>query len=342
MKYILSVLVCLFLSPAYAVDYCLEDAAVSSYKSQLESVIDRLPKDSDDQVSRILRSSCYKQVYSRSGFSFTIFKDPSDPEQNLGGEVSSHITNPNEIEKCWEDAKAELLIPQFSWAKFLLKSLATKFTWRIDDPDIGPAKYLNCDNRKISFFVSMSVMLHEIVHTMSSKKCLFNSFGSSDFCFNLDSDLPLRSLGKFENVPSDIAMFYEPVQHLYMEIADRPVLDLFNELNAYIVSAKTETEFLLSNPAKVISSEEYRSLINLPLFLFYAANYMEKLRIQEPLKAGQNFGVENENRAELLRLLTLGENTFQEFQAALENAGGQVHPAEIYFWKSYLQLKQSL
>jgi hypothetical protein len=120
------------------------------------------------------------------------------------------------------------------------------------------------------------------------------------------------------------------------------VLDLFNELNAYIVSAKTETEFLLSNPAKVISSEEYRSLINLPLFLFYAANYMEKLRIQEPLKAGQNFGVENENRAELLRLLTLGENTFQEFQAALENAGGQVHPAEIYFWKSYLQLKQSL
>lgn len=342
MKYLTGLLVCLSCNISQADEFCLDAKAVNPYKVELESIIDRLPSAPQEKVSQMLRTACYKQVYARGGFSFTIFKDPADPVQNLSGEISSHITSPSEVAKCWADAKAELVTPQFSWAIGLLRSLSNKYPWRIDDPDIGPSKYLACENRDTPFYDSISVMLHETIHTMSAKKCLFNSFDSDAFCFNLGADLPLRSLGKFEGVPLEIAAFYEPVQHLYMEIADQPILDLFNELNAYIVSAKTESSLLRNNPTKVIPAQGSRSLINLPLFLFYAANYMEKLRVQEPLKSTQNFGMQNPNKAELLRLLVLGEKAFQEFQHELEAAGGKLYPAEAYFWKSYRQLKASL
>ncbi len=345
MKKVLVILIVLVVSACTSLSKketlgCLQDKQVSSVLRVLEKLADTDVNSSNSLKanSKLIETTCNKRVYEKNSYRLLVYQNPVAADGVVQGSISN-IENVGSKECLFAAvSQAGVLSPSF---KEIIDLHKQKWSWLWDDYDIGPAKWLNCKDRKTSdWFESIATFIHELNHEIREGSCLRFAKDSSNLCFDLDSALPLRSIAKLESFPTKNSnqlaglIFF---QKTYLTDLDQPPLYLFDELNSYILTTRAYSNILKKNGQSAIFKEESRPVIVLPLFLLYSVLYVERLSKSHPDLYKKNFVLKPENITALKMLLAEGENTYRSWLFILKENSKPQKEVEKNLWEDYLR-----
>jgi hypothetical protein len=200
---------------------CLTDAEVDLVLPPAEALVDASPGSEQKQPweTELVTSSCDRRVYQRRGSEFAVVKT---------GRRISLTTLPNAPPRtapdaiaCLNQATSEILRLNLSDADTILKAYRERFPQDWDEPNKGPAKWVDCSMGKgPAYFDSIATLLHESTHDLRNGDCLFVPNVKQNTCCDLKdrSSVPRPSavvIEQFSGQHSDAVAVYVRAQKLY-------------------------------------------------------------------------------------------------------------------------------
>lgn len=330
---------------------CLNQKYVTQTVQMLSTIIDTVAakegKNTSQESPQKLEALCNKEVYSKAGYRLLISKKPGTQEDVNGVfRTEDQVLTPEAARSCLHKAETDINHMQFEAGTRALQAYKTSYPELYDDPDLGPVKWLRCKvSEQNDYYDSLSTLAHELSHELRKADCLFPSFNSSAICFDLDPSLPKRSLGLISKFPTEDQKkveFLRMMQKIYLTDADQPPSWLFDELNAYTITANGIARDLSTRGrSEFYRQDGTRNIVLLPMFLVITANYLIRLESQDPVGFENNFGAAGSNRSNLRSLLNASAIAFLNWDQIRRRSKVNTVDFETGFWNEYLALKDS-
>jgi len=330
---------------------CLNAIASDEVKTNLEQIVDRFTKHSGPLTSVLVRDACSKQIYRRGSYRIVIYRAGSAGMLLFVrgyAEPDHGDLTPDEASKCLARAKQDLI--EIGVGADVLDTYRKRNGDTMDDPDIGPAHFLNCSGAgALSYERSLSLMVHEVTHLNTQGNCLYTSYEPQYLCFALSGDLPTSSIATVEQLFDSDDPYLKKLseaQRLYLfqfNKTNRGPGALFNELNAYIAGLEVSEALLKKNgPKGLVDKEGKPEPQMLPLVMLWTAKYLNEMRNENADLYASAFGPATDNRENVETLLTWGENVYEHWSAQLADHKLSANSSELAIWQQYLDAKKQL
>lgn len=317
------------------------------YEEEADVLLPTLEKaaDSNAQVRGVpvtktveVEHSCHRRVYSRSGHRLLIFTTPGDADTTVKGTLSD-MRKTVRTHECFDRALKDLNGLNRPELSRVLAEHQKRWDYLWKDLDVGPVKWLQCDQTKGSkWSEGLNSLIHELNHENHSGKCIFFPKDGSKLCFDLPDDLPRRSLGKVEAFPASPpahVKFFREIQDIYMVTNDEPVEWLFEELHSYTLSLMVMTELMSKRGVTALFDGQERSPVVLPLFLLNTKLYLNRLKQKEPKDFQMYLAPGTPAATNLYVILRQAEDVYAAWLAALKKAGKPEYQIEKALWDEY-------
>ncbi len=325
---------------------CLDPATATMAQAEMERLVDHTTKVADAK-SELVEEGCFKRKYLRSGYRIVVFKQPlKAPTEVQASMVEVHDgTVPPQA--CLADAEKtfqQLNLPQVLQ---MLSRVRSKEDWRWLDPDIGPAKWLECKpKRGDEYFERLQNFAHEVNHDAREEDCLYIAAERTRRCFVLPKEMPLARFARIQpkvNVPA-IQEMLDWILDLYLgPKSSSTAVTLFDELNAYTLGTDVRVAaFEREGKRSLYDNKGHRGSNFLPLFLAQTAAYLTKLKSTDPAMYERTFGVAKENHANLLALFDQGEKAFEAWRKIASAPRDPMARVEMELWSFYRRMKSGL
>jgi hypothetical protein len=336
---------------------CVDKFAGEDAKENLEQIIDRSTvHKSGPLTTELIRTTCDKQIYRRGNFLIIIYSLPAatsyvtDPRLAVRGyaEPVPPDQTPAGAMACLARAKADVLA--IDVGAQTLNAYSQKFANIADDPDVGPAHYLNCTGTgDLSYQRSLSIMIHELTHENTMGNCLYTSYAPGYLCFDLPSDLPSASIATDEELfDSDDAYLKKlgKAQQLYLfefTKTNRGPATLFNELNAYTAGLEVSSALLKQHGSSgLLEKDGQPEPALLPLVMLWTVKYLAQMRDQNADLYSSTFAPGTGNRNNVNILLEHGETAYLDWTTQLDRRKIRRGSSEKEIWAQYLEAKKQL
>jgi hypothetical protein len=302
----------------------------------IEAMVDDVARKNGAPITptTFVSGTCDKRIYTRDGRRIVAYRKGP---RSLGIKTANAVS-----EACWTAALAHLHTLELPLADKILDAYQRAFPQLWDDLDLGPASYVSCaaDPAHEQYNETLTILLHELQHELRRDGCLFNATSGEDFCYALPTKLPGRALARLDHMPvgdPEERSFYELLQHMYLVDVDQPPLMLFDELDAYLSTARVWTAMLRKLGApQLLDGKGHHMYLPLPLFALYSVRYLEALRVKQPKRYAEVFGPDTANRRTLMRLLDECGRAYDDWVAALAAVGAVPTEGERALWAAYL------
>jgi hypothetical protein len=310
-------------------------------------------------VTVLIRRTCSKEIYRRGSDRIVIYNmaGTSGPATSTNvfrygmrgyAEPDNGDLTPEEASKCLARAKQDLIT--IGAGADVLDAFRKRFGDVTDDPDIGPAHFLNCNGAaELSYERSLTVMVHELTHLNTEGNCLYTSYGSHRLCFSLSNDLPSTSIATVAALFDSDDPYLQKLskaQRLYLfqfNEKNRGPAALFNELNAYTAGLEVSAALLKKNgPKGLLDKDGKPETQMLPLVMLWTVNYLNEMRDENAELYSSAFGPTTDNRKSVETLLTHGEAAYQDWSRQLAEHKLSANPSEVSLWHQYLDAKKQL
>lgn len=286
-----------------------------------------------------IERSCHKIKYQAfDNVQVVIYRLPG-MTKTLSSTVN--YTEPAEQSACWNKALTDVMQIDKDGRYQQLLDLHKKmnpFEWQ--DLDIGPSKWVKCGpNNQEIYFGSLVTLVHEVNHEVKKfdgdQVCLYMLEKKDHLCFEFDTDLPRRSLGKLDLniIPHDAGRdMLTQMQDVYLLNIDQEIWSLLDELNAYGITLQTMTRILEVKGFDHIVTGGKRNLALVTMFQLIVKRYFERLKEKNP-EAYQKILVDNKEN--LKALLKSSNESYKEWVRVLEKYNEKEKKAEAVFRKLF-------
>ncbi len=232
---------------------CLSESEISEGLKWVDSFLVRTGLRGKDKPKLIEGSKCWKRKYTFGDSVALIYNEPGKVDTLY--RVSSSKKLAKFTDACEKDARDFLTAIGYQSGLQIVKQSKITNAWEWSDEDIRPMQWLACDKQgSPKFNLSVAIYVHELLHGLRTKVCIFNSRGGSNYCFDQIEGLPLRRTVKFRKLPKELVKHrfsVEFFEKLYMADVDTStVVGLFDELNAYIATTDVLSLMLATHGKK--------------------------------------------------------------------------------------------
>ncbi|MGO9606822.1 MAG: hypothetical protein ACLQAT_26100 [Candidatus Binataceae bacterium] len=331
---------------------CLTDSEADLILPMLVTATDADPasKGKIPEETQLVQKSCHQRVYQRRGSEFTVVY--------YGGRFDAHTRpiglrpSPEQAQACLNHALQDIHQLHFSDGDAIVNTYRERFAEHWDDPERGLAKWLDCsDKNGFAYYVSIATLLHETTHNLAKGDCLYVPDVKENTCFDFKdrSSLPRANvllLGEFPTKDAAALSGLSLVQNTYQQAwkasAQTFPIELFDELNAYTITAETMTAALHTDGASIVSKDPKQNFILLPLFMVYTVKYLDAVKQEKPTLYQEDFAKGAQNREVIDLLLNRAENACKTWTEELEKVGMPENDVERSVWQQYLAMKPSI
>ena len=146
----------------------------------------------------------------------------------------------------------------------------------------------------------------------------------------------------FKN-PAEMEVF-DYLQKIYLDASgDQHVEVLFDELNAYTISADVMTRYLEKyGKTAIFRPNGKRNAVFVSAFLAFAARYVDRLRQEHRALYDAHFNAGSSNRRAIQILFSAGERSYTDWTKALVAVGETPKESEDWFFTEYKRQRRSL
>lgn len=329
-------------------------------KPDLEKIVDRVDKTAGPKASVLLQDTCDKRIYRRGDYRIVIYTLPQTLNTTRSGLSVTQYERirgfagqdrgdlgADQAKACVDRALADLqTIGVGSDAMALYRQ---RYAMQWDDPDVGPARYLNCTGKGISYQRSLSVMIHEATHELTKGNCLYSLHSGYTVCFSLPVTLPSASIAASEihNPVGQRSKYVEQMENaqtLYLSdlsSRNRGPGFLFNELNAYTAGTEVLSALLRTDGTEGLLEGGKPVPVLLPLVSLWTVRYLNAMKKLDPDFYSEILAPGNADREQVDALLAHAEEAWQNWIAAEKQKHLTPLPDEEEIWKEYLAEKTS-
>ncbi|HLX37232.1 MAG TPA: hypothetical protein VKR29_05500 [Candidatus Binataceae bacterium] len=338
---------------------CLNSFLRDELKAKLEKVVDRFNKHSGPLTTVLVRDACFKQIYRRGDYRIVIYNIPG----NLGAtqyagrfvyvlrgyaEPDHGDLTSEQASKCLARAKEDLLA--IGTGADVLDTYRKNFGDITDDPDIGPAHFLNCNGGgELPYERTLTLLVHEVTHLDTKGNCLYTTYGSHQVCFALSNDLPSSSIATVAELFDSDDPYLQKLskaQRLYLfqfNESNRGPAALFNELNAYTAGLQVSAGILKTKGTHgMLDKGGHPEPQMLPLVMLWTVKYLDEMRAENPDLYSSSFGPSTDNHKSVETLLAHGEDAYRDWNAQLAAHKLSAIPSEKALWQQYLDARKEL
>ena len=323
---------------------CIRYNDIQAALPALEKIADSNARAAKQPITETatVEKSCHKAVYSRSGSRIILFSTPDDPDTSVRGSIAT-ADKKNPSITCFASAQTELRSMGRPAYQNVLAEHKKRWDWLWNDTDIGPVKWLNCEDtlKKGAWSDGLSTMVHEMNHENILKNCLYFPRDGQRLCFDLPEDLPKAEFARLDHFPlkdPDEIKNIESLENMYLT-DENEVLFLFDEVNAYILTTQVYTDRLKKFGLSGIMQRGTRSVIYLPMIMWFSKRYLQRLRAKDPTLYARVFTAAGTNMKNLQLLFSEGEAAFGEFKLAMHAAHYQELAIEAATWDQYRSIQ---
>ena len=334
---------------------CLNDISTAPVLTELEKATDIVNTPGASTV--LIKDVCEKRIYTRGKYRMVVFHPPGAQPTPQWPPALTRVEgfaalNLPEVSKaaaaqCLAQAGDDL--HRFGLEPELLDTYRQENPELWSDPDVGPARYLNCSGgRDAAYYFSLMLMVHEVTHQLTSDngRCLFLGYPPGKMCFSIPPTLPSASIAILKEFPAEDGKVIERLgkaQDLYLVDLSRVnqgPLFLFNELNAYTAGNETMTAIVQHDGIAKLYHDGHRTPEMLPLLTLWVARYLAEMKNRDPDFYSETLAPDTDDGRNVRSLLARADESYAAWIAALSKAGKREEQPEHDLWQEYLTEKK--
>lgn len=292
----------------------------------------------------LIEDTCRKRTYEKEKYRAVVYRvTGTTDEAAVEVYLTSNILGVDR-KACLNEGLREIQLLNQNFARHIVEQAEKKAGADWEDPDLGPVKWLACkEHGNDAYFDGLVMFLQQMTQYLTRGQCLFHSGTGRHLCFKLAPGLPHRAVAALSEFKAPDPVEEEAfrfVQKLTLTERDEPPFELFEELNAYTVTALAMTAVLKNHGvAGIYDKNGKRNGAFVPLFMVYTLRYLEKIRDLDHGMYDENFAPGGTNKDNLCVLLDSAEAAYRGWVLELSRVKKPEKYLEHLLWEHYLEMK---